>query len=508
MKMFASVYIGSYEVILKVFEGARDKGMKEVDCLKASTEIAQDIYTSGKVSFETTERLCNVLKDMKKTIAMYQVRDYQVYIGSTIDLADNDLFVLEQIKLRTGMVPVVLSNSEHRFLGYKAVASGTDFDRMVEESAAIVDVGGGSLQITLFVKGKIKTTQHIMLGTVTLAENIKRLSHAPNYREQILQMMYKELEVFGTMYLQDTKVKYLILLGDQVASMVEHLGVSDSRKCMKSEDYLEFLQNSSRDSVERIASQIDILDDNQELLEPFLLMHRVIAEKIPAKYIYVPGVAINEGIAYNYYDQHRILVSPHNFEDDILSAAWSIAKRYGSYQPHLKALEKISLMIFDTTKKYHGMGARQRLLMRVASILHDCGKYISISEAANCSYTIIMSSEILGLTHKEREMVAHIVAFNRKDLESYQEMADRFTQEEYMTIVKLLAILKVANALDRSHRQKFKDIKMSVKGNKLDIVVEASDSIALEKGLFEEKADFFESIFAIRPVLRERRVFL
>lgn len=49
---------------------------------------------------------------------------------------------------------------------------------------------------------------------------------------------------------------------------------------------------------------------------------------------------------------------------------------------------------------------------------------------------------------------------------------------------------------------------MSVKGNKLDIVVEAMDSIALEKGLFEEKADFFEGIFAIRPVLRERRVFL
>ena len=76
-----------------------------------------------------------------------------------------------------------------------------------------------------------------------------------------------------------------------------------------------------------------------------------------------------------------------------------------------------------------------------------------------------------------------------------------------MTIVKLLAILKVANALDRSHRQKFKNIKMAVRGNRLHITIEATDSIALEKGMFEEKADFFESVFSIRPILRELRVF-
>ena len=146
--------------------------------------------------------------------------------------------------------------------------------------------------------------------------------------------------------------------------------------------------------------------------------------------------------------------------------------------------------------------------MRVVAILHDCGKYISISEAANCSYTIIMSSEILGLSHREREMIATTVAYNRKELEAYEDVADRFTQKEYMTMVKLLAILKVANALDRSHRQKFKEIKMSVRKGKLDIVVESSDSIVLEKGLFEEKADFFEEIFSIRPQIRERRIFL
>lgn len=508
MKLFASIYIGSYEIILKIFQVSKGKNRKEIDCLKAQTGIARDIYDAKTISLETVNRICGVLSDMQRAMETYQVTDYEAYMGSTIQLAKNDLFVIDQIRIRTGMDVTVLSNSEHRFLGYQAVASMDGFSDMVKDSAVIVDVGGASLQITLFVHGKIKTTQHIMLGTVYLNENIKRLSHAANYREQIFQIMYKELDVFCATFLKGVDVKYLILLGDHMSELVERLGLSDDEKRMKTEEYRKFLAVDRHGDLGKAMDQMDLLEDNQELAEAFLLLHQSIAERIPSKYVFAPGVGVSEGIACDYFYRNKILTSTHDFEQDIVSAAWSISKRYESYQPHLKALEKISLMIFDTIKKYHGMGKRERLLMRVVAILHDCGKYISISEAANCSYTIIMSSEILGLSHREREMVATTVAFNRKEPEAYEDVADRFSQQEYVTMVKLLAILKVANALDRSHRQKFKDIKMSVRKGKLDIVVESSDSIVLEKGLFEEKADFFEEIFAIRPQIRERRIFM
>ena len=140
----------------------------------------------------------------------------------------------------------------------------------------------------------------------------------------------------------------------------------------------------------------------------------------------------------------------------------------------------------------------------ISGILHDCGKYISIAEAADCSYAIIMSSEILGLTHKERELIATTVEFNRKPVDPYDALSDRFTTEEYLMILKLLAILKVANALDRSHKQKIKDVSMKVKDNELVISIEANSSLALEKGLFKKNADFFADIFSIQPVLRER----
>ncbi len=507
MKLYASIYIGSYEIILKVFQTTADHKLKELDCLRTPIDTAQDIYSDGNIKKETIMRICKVLVDMNKTLQMYRIKDYQVYAGSTFSAAKNRLFVIEQIKLHTKMQVLPLSNSEHRFISYRAVASQEGFDAMVSDSAAVVDIGGASIQITLFYHGKIKTTQHIMLGTVTMSENMKRISYMANHKEQIAQMMYKELDTFLTMYLQDIDLKYLIILGDHVFSLMNQINPDLTKKPIETEEFSTMLNRMKTKTLHNIASDYNILNDHEELIEPFLMLHQAIADKLSAKYVYIPGLSVNEGMAYHYFSSGKVLDVEHDFESDILTAAWSIAKRYGSYQPHLKALDKISTQIFDVTKKYHGMDKRMRLLMRLVAILHDCGKYISISDAATCSYTIIMSSEILGLSHKERQMVATVVSLNRKALEPYENYADRFSVEEYMTIIKMLAILKVANALDRSHKQKFKNIRMNIRDRYLNITIEATDSIALEKGMFEEKADFFESVFSIRPILKELRVF-
>ncbi len=78
-------------------------------------------------------------------------------------------FVLEQIRIRTGLTLQILSNSERRFIGYQSVAAREEFDAMTKEGAAVVDVGGESIQITLFSEGGVVTTQHLVLGTMRLA---------------------------------------------------------------------------------------------------------------------------------------------------------------------------------------------------------------------------------------------------------------------------------------------------------------------------------------------------
>jgi exopolyphosphatase/guanosine-5'-triphosphate,3'-diphosphate pyrophosphatase len=106
-----------------------------------------------------------------------------------------------------------------------------------------------------------------------------------------------------------------------------------------------------------------------------------------------------------------------------------------------------------------------------------------------------MATEIIGLSHKERKMVANIVKYNTTEIEP----------ETDLTIIKLTAILRVANALDRSHKQKLKDSRVELKENQLIINTKCKDDITLEKGLFVDKAEFFEEVYGIKVIIKQKK---
>ena len=156
----------------------------------------------------------------------------------------------------------------------------------------------------------------------------------------------------------------------------------------------------------------------------------------------------------------------------------------------------------------HGLSHRERLLLQIATILHDCGKYINLINLAECSYNIIMSTEIIGLSHRERAIVANVVRYNHEVFDYYGQGAFAGTgldHDAYLIIAKLTAILRIANGLDRTHKQKFKDVEVKVADGRLYIQVDTRADITLEKGLFGNRAGFFEDIYGVKPVISIKR---
>lgn len=505
MKLFASIYIGSYEIILKVFEVSKTKQVKEIDCLRTWCDISKDISATGSISTETLNKLLGILKDMKQTIKTYKCNQYEVYGGYVFGGAKNIRVILDQIYLHVNLKIMLLSNSEQRFLSYLALASTPDFENIISESALVVDIGGSSIQITLFENGTIVTTEHILLGAITIRDHLARLKDKKDANSLISEIIKKEFSTFSNIYLKDMKLKYLVLINDQIHNVANKLPSKSKDHVISKDEYATVLNKLKKKQIYSVISETFEFESENEMLMPFILLYQNLIDIIKTEQIMIPGVSVSEGIAYKYAYETKVLKAVHDFDEDILSASWAIAKRYDSYLPHLKALESISMEIFDAVKKEHKLSQRDRLLMRVICILHDCGKYISISAANECSYTIIMSSEILGLTHKERLLIASVVSTNRGKELAYEDVAGEFTPQDYMKYLKFLAILRVSNALDRSHKQKLSSIRITLKEDTLMIALEARDSIALEKGLFDTKAKFFEEVFAIRPKIYERR---
>ena len=137
------------------------------------------------------------------------------------------------------------------------------------------------------------------------------------------------------------------------------------------------------------------------------------------------------------------------------------------------------------------------LLMAYCHIAHDC----VIGD------NIIMSNEIIGLSHIEREMVALIARYNTVTLPSYDElvMESSLSAEQYLTVSELTAIVRLANALDRSHLQKIQAIRATLKERELQLSLTVNRDFTLEQGLCQEKLDFFNEVFSIQPVIKLKR---
>lgn len=512
MKTFAAIDIGSYDLEMKIFEISSKRGMREIEDIRYRLDLGGETYRTGRVSYEKVEELCNILKEFKGVMSTYQVKDYRAYGTSAIRETRNTRILLDQISQRTGIQVEVLSNSEQRFLDYKSVAfMSEEFNKMILDNTAIVDVGGGSIQLSLFKEGKLTTTQNMKLGVLRLQERLNQLNAGALKMEGLIdEIVTAQLSVFKKLYLKEIKVKNLIIVDDYLSIVLQRPVEMDMKPgYVRAETFQHFMNSIKDKTMTEIAESLNIPQENAMLLFISSVMLQRIMEMMEIHIIWAPGVTLCDGIVYEYAEKNKIIKVEHDFEADILSSAEMISKRYMSSKKRGETLENIVLTIFDSMKKVHGMGKRERLLLQLAAILHDCGKYISMVNLGECSYNIVMSTEIIGLSHKEREIVANVVKYNHLTFEYYEEIIRRtaLDQRSYLIIAKLTAILRIANGMDRSHKQKFRDVKMILKDQKLDITVDTEDDIELERGLFKERADFFEEVFSVRPVIKQKRSF-
>ena len=152
---FAAIYIGSYDVSIKIFEISGKKKIRDIDYIRSRIELGRDAYSKGSIGYELVEALCDTLAEYKKIMDGYRVDSYEAYAAAALRNAENELFILDQIRIRTGLTVHVLSNSEHRFISYKSVAMRSEFEEMIKTGAAVVDVGGGTTGISILKDGKV-----------------------------------------------------------------------------------------------------------------------------------------------------------------------------------------------------------------------------------------------------------------------------------------------------------------------------------------------------------------
>ena len=490
---FAAIDVGSSELSMKIFELSKSRGITELTHLRHKLLLGAETYATGSISYTTLSELCEVLKNFSQIMTEYDCTNYSAYATSAVREAENNLIVLNQIKIQTGFKVKIISTSEQRLLRYKAIAlKDSFFDTAIEKGTLIVDSGAGSVQFSLFSEGVLVSTQNLKLGSSRIYEILGEMeTESGDYADLIAEYMEKDIETLNYFYLQGYKIKNIIAVGDRNRELKELI-----------------LQNNPNFDGKLSKKEFMALkipkNRRSAMLAPVVLIQKIF-DITDADSIYFSGIDLCDSMVAEYAEKKLKMVPSHDFQKDILAASRNIARKYRTDLKHTENVECLALNIFDQIRKIHGLGKRERLLLQIAVILHSCGAFVNLEQTRENSYKIILSTEIIGLSHRERVLIANVVRYNHERFPDYRNVTGDIDREDYITAVKLSALLRLANTLDKSNRHKINRVRISLKENNLLLVVDTLADITLEQGIFLGACDAFADVFGIRPVLKQKR---
>ena len=271
---FAAIDIGSYEVSMKIFELSKKIGFRELNDVRYSLELGKGVYSNGKLDTQMLDVLCETLNDFKRMMQDFGVVEYRACGTSALRELANPLIIVEQIYRRTGFKVEILSNAEQHFLGYKSIAAiERGFKKMIQKGTAILDVGGGSLQVSLFDKDALVTTQSLKMGSLRIRQRLQELEKTTIHYDQLVEEFIRnDLTNFQRLYLKDRDIKNVILMGDFITDMIFQEEMKD--KIITRNEFMKRYEDTVDKTEDVLAQEMEIDPEYASLVVPTMVVCR------------------------------------------------------------------------------------------------------------------------------------------------------------------------------------------------------------------------------------------
>lgn len=508
-QIIAIMDLGSLSLRLKIFEIVQKQSPREIESVRRFVSVGAETYRSGMISDEQIRELCEILSGFVLKMREYKIKESICVATSAFREARNKDFVIEQIRLRTGLQVRILDNEQERYYHNLAVRELLDgFEKIIQNGTLILDIGAGSIQSTVYDKSEFLFSQNMLLGSLRINELLSNLEKkTAHYADVLAEFILRDLEDYHAVEPKGINYQNMIAFGSDIGFIKGLSRLSPREYCfLPKKKFMETYEYLLKTKPSDLVLTRNIPSATAALLLPTALIIKESLEHSGLDGIHMPAASLCDGLVYQFAWENCGYPMKTDPVRDTVSAARHISKRYRYDRKHADHVEKHALEIFDSTRRLHGMGDRERLLLQLTAILHEVGKYINVTNHSTRSYHIIHTTEIIGLKSEEREVIAYAARFYlQSDL-----FSDRYFQylppEQRTLVSKLAAILRIADAMDASHKQKIRGISVISTPDALNINCDSNADLTFELWAFENKTDLYEQVFGIRPVLKPRRL--
>ena len=508
----AVVDVGSSSIKLIVGELQGDE-IKVIEALKNAIPIGKHTFLKGRIPQGIINQTIGVLERYKQVLQELDVKDYTVIATTAVREARNRDIFLDTVFRKTGFKIDVLNVGDVVYYIDSFLSHSNKIKKAYpirEKNLLIGELGAGSLDISVMEKGNTLMNIGFPIGTLRLAQFMAGLDGS---MEEIYDAV-EEYIAHEIKYLQQMSPKLnvddIILIDENYSAYLQNILPNKRRDSnffqFKRSESDEFLARLRERSATEIARDYKIPTDFSETIVGYASILSSLFKLTNKENIYILETSLSEAILANLLDKYEA-ADKNNKTDQLVSVATYLCRKFNLDLNHMSHVANLSQTLFNELKDSLGLQEKDRIYLILAAYLHDIGMFINNRAHHKHTEYVINSLNLFRLTEEEIKIIAAVARYHRKSSPLPTHLIyNSLASDQQILIQKLSALLRVANALDRSHRQKVK--KMEVKFTKtqdINLIVYTHESFLLEKLSFMEKKGFFEEITGNRLILTVRQ---
>jgi exopolyphosphatase/guanosine-5'-triphosphate,3'-diphosphate pyrophosphatase len=482
----AAIDIGTNSVHMIVVRLRPDFSYEIIDREKEMVRLGAGGLDGRKLTPEAMASALAALSKFERLASSHQVDAVLAAATSATREAENGGEFLQAIERQIGIRARIITGTEEARLIHLAAVYGVDTPR----PAVVIDIGGGSVEITLGSGESVTFARSFKIGVIRLTERFVTSDPLSGRDER------KLVKHIGAQV--DRYIAHIVEAGfDRVigtSGTVLSIGsVATAHDKGQVPSELRNLRVPAR-SIKKVRKMVTGIDLEARLKIPGLDPRRAdlvvagsvlldtLLKKLGADEITLCDLALREGLILDYVRQHRSEIARVDRYPDVRRrSAIELAERSNWEQGHSQQVARVALRMFDDTRAEHRLGNREREWLEYAALLHDVGNHISYERHHRHSYYLIKNGDLRGFEPDEIEVIALVARYHRRaepkrSHEGYGDLAQPLRR----TVRLLASLLRVAESLDRSQNTIVRDVTLKPQGDRFVLQVQTDGDAELE----------------------------
>ena len=482
----AAIDCGTNSIHMIVVRIRPDLSFEVIDREKDMVRLGSGGLDGKALTAEAMASALQTFSRFRRLAESHQVEEILAAATSAVRESGNGGEFLAAVERETGIKPQVISGTEEARLIHLSAVYGVD---VAGASAVVVDIGGGSVEITHGAGTSLRVAKSFKLGVIRLTERFVRTDPLSGRDER---QMVAHIEDELAKYLRDIRTAgFDRVIG--TSGTILSLGTVATAEHRRPSDEIRNLRVSAKqvhrvrkDVIDRSISErmkMPGLDPRRaDLIVSGAVLLDTVLGHLEASEITLCDLALREGLVLDYIQRNRKHIAQAGQYPDVRRRSIvELAERCSYWPEHANQIARLSLAIFDQTQKVHGLTDREREWLEFAALLHDIGTHISYPRHHKHSYYLIRNGDLRGFEPDECEMIALVARYHRKTTPKKSHADFRsLGGSKRRTVRTLSAILRFAETLDRSHAQAVSGVEILDRGEEYLIKLRTTGDSELE----------------------------